>query len=1086
MSRLMRVVVLFLSALTLVSIVSVLRAALPNVQTSQWAASGNLQKARSGAAAVLLTDGRLLITGGDVAGAPATSVEMFNPDGSFSAASPMSVARSGHAAVLLATGDVLVTGGRTSGGGITNSAEVFDPTNNTWTAAPGMHEARAGHATAQLPDYSIIIVGGVSSSGPVSAVERYSFWDGTFVHAGVLNHPRADAAVAVLDDGRVLVAGGTTMDAQDQSSPSALVEIFDPANSVSADGPSLSSARAGASATTLLDGRVAVIGGSNGADLASAEIYDPAAGAWSTVAGGAPRSHHLAVLLPNNNAVLITGGSGTAATDLFVPWANNNAGAFQATSPSLVSHSNGVAVPLSEEGLLFAGTGDSGPATELYRFATVKTDQPDYAPGTTVIITGSGWKPGETVTLTLVETPLTDTHPAMTAVADGNGNIFNDQFSPDSHDIGILFYLTASGSGSGLSAQTSFMDGNVKVNPQPGNATFTLTSRLFTASSNCTGASNAPVSQPVSGPTTFPAAAGQSILLQASATGTKNPSGTVTFGSWRSSDPFTFNPATPATICVAGFSGNGNQNYAANYDGLTKLAFTSAAINVNAGQCSSSLSVQSQDASNVGTNPVVAFTVGLSSTSGGGQFFQSTDATCSLAAISSVNIPTSSNTASFRYKDSNGGSPVITASPQGTTIASASQTETVISTHNTTTSVSCTPNPVALTVPTTCTASVSDTSVSGATSPGGSVSFASSGTGAFSSPGTSCTLSGVGTTTSCSVQYTPALGSAGTPTITGNYGGDSTHNTSSGTFSLTVGKLTPAFSNLSSPTITYGAASTTLSGKISASTQIPTGSVSITLNSVTHAAAIQSDGTFSSSFTTSALTVISPGPTYSISYHYGGDANFSAVSPDGTGTLTVSAVSVTATLTASDKTYDGTNVATITGCSLTGVLAGDAGNVNCSGSGATFASANASASPQTVTATVSLSGTASGNYLLSSSAATTTAKINPKQVTASITASDKTYDGTNAATITGCSLTGVLAGDAANVSCSGSSATFASAHASASPQTVTATVSLSGTASGNYVLSSSTATTTAKINQRPITVTADPQTKVYGTPDPAL
>ncbi|MGZ7060789.1 MAG: Kelch repeat-containing protein, partial [Candidatus Angelobacter sp.] len=175
MSRLMRVVVLFLSALTLVSIVSVLRAALPNVQTSQWAASGNLQKARSGAAAVLLTDGRLLITGGDVAGAPATSVEMFNPDGSFSAASPMSVARSGHAAVLLATGDVLVTGGRTSGGGITNSAEVFDPTNNTWTDAPGMHEARAGHATAQLPDYSIIIVGGVSSSGPVSAVERYSF-----------------------------------------------------------------------------------------------------------------------------------------------------------------------------------------------------------------------------------------------------------------------------------------------------------------------------------------------------------------------------------------------------------------------------------------------------------------------------------------------------------------------------------------------------------------------------------------------------------------------------------------------------------------------------------------------------------------------------------------------------------------------------------------------------------------------------------------------------------------------------------------------------------------------------------------------
>ena len=29
--------------------------------------------------------------------------------------------------------------------------------------------------------------------------------------------------------------------------------------------------------------------------------------------------------------------------------------------------------------------------------ATVATDKPDYAPGQTVVITGSGWEPGETV-----------------------------------------------------------------------------------------------------------------------------------------------------------------------------------------------------------------------------------------------------------------------------------------------------------------------------------------------------------------------------------------------------------------------------------------------------------------------------------------------------------------------------------------------------------------------------------------------------------------------------------------------------------------------------------------------------------------
>jgi hypothetical protein len=90
--------------------------------------------------------------------------------------------------------------------------------------------------------------------------------------------------------------------------------------------------------------------------------------------------------------------------------------------------------------------------------ATVTTDKADYAPGTIVTITGSGWQPGETVTLSFVESPLIDTHPDLTAVADDNGNIFNNQFSPDEHDINITFTLTATGGTSGLQAQTTFTD----------------------------------------------------------------------------------------------------------------------------------------------------------------------------------------------------------------------------------------------------------------------------------------------------------------------------------------------------------------------------------------------------------------------------------------------------------------------------------------------------------------------------------------------------------------------------------------------------------------------------------------------------
>src|SRR5206468_5572594 len=72
-----------------------------------------------------------------------------------------------------------------------------------------------------------------------------------------------------------------------------------------------------------------------------------------------------------------------------------------------------------------------------------------------------------------------------------------------------------------------------------------------------------------------------------------------------------------------------------------------------------------------------------------------------------------------------------------------------------------------------------------------------------------------------------------------------------------------------------------------------------------------------------------------------------------------------------------------------------------------------------------------------SSDLTTTAKINPKPVTASIAASDKEYDGSDLATITSCSISGKVGSD--DVGCSTSNPKFASANANASPQTVTAT-----------------------------------------------
>ena len=93
--------------------------------------------------------------------------------------------------------------------------------------------------------------------------------------------------------------------------------------------------------------------------------------------------------------------------------------------------------------------------------ATVITDKPDYAPGEVVIITGSGWMPGETVSMLLhEESQLGEPDVTLLSEADADGNIINAVWSPDVYDIGLTFTLTATGQTSGLTAQTAFTDGS--------------------------------------------------------------------------------------------------------------------------------------------------------------------------------------------------------------------------------------------------------------------------------------------------------------------------------------------------------------------------------------------------------------------------------------------------------------------------------------------------------------------------------------------------------------------------------------------------------------------------------------------------
>ena len=904
-------------------------ASIPTLQTGTWHSMGLMGVARSGAAAVLLKDHRVLIAGGDDGTGAVTSAEVFNADGSFSEVSAMGMARAKHVAVALADGRVLVAGGEGAGGGTTNSAEIYDPLSDSWTAiAGGMLEGRAGATATLLKDGRVLIAGGRNGNAASQSVEVFDPLAEHFEFAGSLSAPRMSLASAILPDGRVLMVGGSN-----GSAALATSDIFDPAANTVYVGPAMTSPREGHSATALLDGSVLVVGGNNGsADLASAEIYDPTTKSFALLASAmaSPRQDHAAILLPNNHSVLIVGGTSAGnelnTAETFTPWT----GIFAATGSAAVARQQSAVSALNQDGLLVMLGGTSGgtpvSSAELYGFATVKTDAADYPPGSVVTITGTGWQPGETVTLGLVESPLVDTHPVVTAIADGQGNIANSEFSPDEHDVDIRFYLTAVGNQSGYQAQNTFTDGNATISGK--------------VTSSATG-------NPIQGAT----------VSCTALTGCNITTSTTT----AADGTYSFKPS---------FAGNGPATISLTASATGFNSATSAPINIqNNAQVITGI--------NFALNPSV--------------------------------VPTT------------------------TTVASS-------------------PNPSVFGASVTFTADVHATS--GSLAPSGTVQFVVDGV-SFGSAVALGACSPPNSTDACaSVSNSTLTVNGGTAhTVSANYLHTGVFVDSTGALAggQTVGKAAPAITWSSPADITYGTALSAT--QLNATAAVP--------------------GTFA--YTPAAGTILNAGGGQDLHVDFTptDSTNYATASKDVT--INVNKKQVTASITANDKPYDGNTTATINACTIPDKVGSD--DVACTASNATFASPNASSSAQTVTATVALTGGAAGNYMLTSTTATTTAKINMKSATPSITADDKDYDGTNAATIH-CSVAGVLAADTANVTCSGTG-TFADANAGPAKAVTSNNLVLGGIASGNYVLSTTSATTTATIRKVDATINVSGYSVAY-------
>jgi hypothetical protein len=158
-----------------------------------------------------------------------------------------------------------------------------------------MNDARTGQTATLLPNGKVLVAGGGNGTTILSTAELYDPTTGVFSPTGTMTTPRLFATATLVGDGRVLIAGGGS-----------------------------------------------IVGNCSGCSVASAEIYDPASGTFSSVANmGYPRRGHIAILLPNGN-VLVAGGIDDGLADperflssaeLFDPETLNFSPASSMTSP---------------------------------------------------------------------------------------------------------------------------------------------------------------------------------------------------------------------------------------------------------------------------------------------------------------------------------------------------------------------------------------------------------------------------------------------------------------------------------------------------------------------------------------------------------------------------------------------------------------------------------------------------------------------------------------------------------------------------------------------------------------------------------
>jgi Galactose oxidase, central domain/Kelch motif len=198
------------------------------------------------------------------------------------------------------------------------------------------------------------VLANVSSAGSVSS-------------GSPMLEPRSGHTATLLQDGRVLIAGGMRRNQEFYSS----AELFDPATGKFQATGAMTVARVGHAAVLLRSGKVLVVGGWVGHGCTdSSELYDPATGRFTALSKMSAKRGRPSATLLGRGDVLITGGAdhdtpgGVASAEIFRATTSK----FEPVGPMHTARISQTATTLNDgRVLIVGGRGDTVTASaELY------------------------------------------------------------------------------------------------------------------------------------------------------------------------------------------------------------------------------------------------------------------------------------------------------------------------------------------------------------------------------------------------------------------------------------------------------------------------------------------------------------------------------------------------------------------------------------------------------------------------------------------------------------------------------------------------------------------------------------------------